>query len=362
MRHRYHWLDPALLQTLLTGDELQRLFQRLLLAAGGDAKRALRWLKQLQEEGYIDPDLDLEAFAAQLEQEGVLARDAEGGLVLTGVGERRIRRSAFEDVFSGLRKAGPGFHPVRAAGQGVEPLPESRPWRFGDDLAHLDALRSLHNALRRTGGELTLAEEDLEVHETEHLTACATVLAIDVSHSMVLYGEDRITPAKTVALALAELITTKYPKDDLQVITFGDRAEPVPLSELPYLEAGPYHTNTQAALRLGRNLLLRQKQPNRQLILVTDGKPSVIEEGGQLYKNAFGLDMKIVNRTLEEADLCRRRRIVITTVMLATDPPLTGFVEKLTQVNRGRAYFASPYDLGEFILSDYIRNRRRRVR
>ncbi|HEY7598298.1 MAG TPA: VWA domain-containing protein, partial [Candidatus Limnocylindrales bacterium] len=210
-------------------------------------------------------------------------------------------------------------------------------------------------------GELELTEEDLEVFETEHLTACATVVAIDISHSMVLYGEDRITPAKTVALALTELITTKYPKDHLGVILFGDRAEKIELGEIPRVQAGPFHTNTREALQLARGLLARQKQPNKQVFLITDGKPSAITEGGRIYKNPFGLDLKIVNRTLEEADLCRRQRVVITTFMLATDPLLTDFVEKLTQVNRGRAYFASPYNLGEFILADYIRNRRRRV-
>lgn len=188
------------------------------------------------------------------------------------------------------------------------------------------------------------------------------MVAIDISHSMILYGEDRITPAKTVALALTELITTKYPKDDLSVVLFGDQAEQVFLSEIPYIQAGPYHTNTRDALQLSRSILARQKQPNKQIFLITDGKPSAITENGRIYKNPFGLDMRIVNLTLEEADLCRRQKVVITTFMLATDTMLTQFVEKLTQINRGRAYFASPYNLGEFILADYIRNRRRRVR
>jgi len=223
-------------------------------------------------------------------------------------------------------------------------------------------VRSLANALKRTQGELQLAEEDLEVQETEHLTSCATVVAIDVSHSMVLYGEDRITPAKTVALALTELIQTKYPKDYLAAVQFGDRAERIPISKLPYVQAGPFHTNTREALQLARGILERRKQPNRQIFLITDGKPSAITEGNAVYKNPMGLDLRIVNRTLEEADQCRRQRIVITTFMIATDPWLQEFVERLTQVNRGRAYFASPDDLGEFLLADYIRNRRQRVR
>ncbi len=362
MRHRYRYLDPELLRSLLAELDLLRLFNQLVLASGGDPEQAMEWMRELQRRGYLDPSVDLEAFFASLEDRRLVGRDEEGGLQLTASGERHIRRSAFEDVFSGLTRSGPGYHPVRSAGEGIERLPETRPWRFGDNLHHLDAGRSLHNALKRTHGHLELTEDDLEVHETEHLTACATVLAIDISHSMILYGEDRITPAKTVALALTELITTKYPKDSLQVLLFGDRAERIEISDITSVDAGPFHTNTGDALRLARGILSRQRQPNRQIFLITDGKPSAITEGGRVYKNPFGLDMKIVNKTLDEADMCRRQQVVITTFMLATDPLLTDFVEKLTRVNRGRAYFASPYDLGEFILADYIRNRRRRVR
>ena len=362
MRHRYLHLDPDLLRQLLADMDLMRIFNQLLLATGGDPEKAMEWMRYLQEQGYLDAGLDLEAFFRSLEEQGLLDRDGEGDLFLTTAGEKRIRQGAFEEIFSALRKGAAGYHPVHAAGDGVEALPETRPWAFGDELARIDTGRSLHNALKRTHGELELAEEDLEVQETEQQTACATVVAIDISHSMVLYGEDRITPAKTVALALTELITTKYPKDHLAVILFGDRAERVKLADIPYIQAGPFHTNTREALQLARALLARQKQPNKQVFLITDGKPSAITEGGQIYKNPFGLDLKIVNRTLEEADLCRRQKIVVTTFMIATDPALQDFVEKLTQVNRGRAYFAAPDRLGEFIFADYIRNRRRRVR
>jgi len=362
MRHRYSYLDPDLLQALLAGLDLMKLFNQMVLAAGGDVNEAMEWMQYLQDQGYIDESVDLEEFFASLAEQNLIGGDGEGGMALTTGGERRIRKSAFEEIFGSLTKGGPGYHAVRSAGDGVERLPETRPYRFGDEVHHLDPTRSLSNAIRRTHGGLDLAEEDLEVHETEHLTSCATIVAIDVSHSMILYGEDRITPAKQVALALTELITTKYPKDHLGVILFGDRAEPVDLAELPYIEAGPYHTNTRDALRLGRNLLARKKQPNKQIFLITDGKPSAITEGNQVYKNPFGLDMRIVNRTLEEADQCRRQKVVVTTFMIATDPLLTDFVEKLTQVNRGRAFFASPYNLGEFVLADYIKNRRRRVR
>jgi uncharacterized protein with von Willebrand factor type A (vWA) domain len=361
LRHRYFHLDPELLRRMLAGIDLMRIFNQLLLAAGGDPEEAMRWMRYLQEQGYLDAGVDLDAFFRQLEEQRLLERDAEGTLSLTGAGERQIRKSALETIFSGLKKGDAGYHAARASGEGTEPLPETRPYEFGDEIHRIDSVRSIANAMKRTQGELELAEEDLEVQETEHLTSCATVVAIDVSHSMILYGEDRITPAKTVALALTELITTKYPKDFLSVIQFGDRAERIPISRIPYIEAGPFHTNTREALELGRTILERRKQPNRQIFLITDGKPSAITEGGKVYKNPFGLDMKIVNKTLEEADLCRRQRIVVTTFMIATDPLLQDFVEKLTQVNRGRAYFASPDHLGEFILADYIRNRRRRV-
>jgi uncharacterized protein with von Willebrand factor type A (vWA) domain len=361
MRNRYSYLDPALIQALLQALNLQSLFNQLVLASGGDVEEAMEWMRYLQEMGYLPEDLDLDAFFASLEDQQVIGRDGEGGMQLTAVGERRVRRSAFEEIFTELRKGGPGYHPMHGAGEGTERLPETRPYRFGDDLHRIDMVRSFHNSLARNQGEIALGEDDLEVYETEHLTACATIVAIDVSHSMVLYGEDRITPAKKVALALTELIQTKYPRDHLGVILFGDRAEEVSLSDLPYVEAGPFHTNTREALQLARGLLARQKQPNKQIFLITDGKPSAITEGNRIYKNPFGLDLKIVNRTLEEADFCRRQRIVITTFMIATDPILKDFVEKLTQTNRGRAYFASPTHLGEFILADYIRNRRKRV-
>ena len=362
MRHRYVHLDPALLEAILADLDLRKLFNQLILAASGDAEKAREWMRELRERGFVDADVDLEAFFARLAEEGIVATDRDGALSLSIAGRREVRRGALDEVFGSLRKAGPGYHPVRAAGEGVERLPETRPYAFGDDVQGIDGIRSTQNALRRTKGELRLAEEDLEVGETEHLTACATVVAIDVSHSMVLYGEDRITPAKSVALALTELITSKYPKDYLGVLTFGDRAQRIELGQITGIQAGPFHTNTCEALRVARGMLAARRHPNKQIFLITDGKPSAITEGHGVYKNPYGLDMKIVNRTLEEADQCRRQRVVITTFMIATDPGLVGFVEKLTRVNRGRAYFANPYDLGEFMLADYVRNRRSRVR
>jgi uncharacterized protein with von Willebrand factor type A (vWA) domain len=186
---------------------------------------------------------------------------------------------------------------------------------------------------------------------------------IDISHSMILYGEDRITPAKQVALALIELIRTRYPKDSVDVVVFGDEAWPVPLDEVPYLQVGPFHTNTRAALQVARRILQRKKHANKQAILITDGKPTVVTDAeGVIYRNTFGLDPKIMNKTFDQAVAMRREGIPITTFMIASDPYLQQFVHKLTELNRGKAYFSEPGRLGQYVLVDFVRNRRRRVR
>src|SRR5206468_12146553 len=221
---------------------------------------------------------------------------------------------------------------------------------------------SMSNALKNHGiDELTITEDDLEVFEQEHLSACATVLMVDVSHSMILYGEDRITPAKKIALALAQLIQTRYPKDSLDVVLFGDDAAQVRLSDLMKIQAGPFHANTRAGLQLARRILEGSKGVNRQIFMITDGKPSAIREHGRLYKTPFGLDPKIVNKTLEEAAFCRRKGVTITTFMLATDYPLLEFVRKLTALNHGRIYETDPNNIGAYVFRDFVRNRRKRL-
>ncbi len=362
MEYRYGELPLELLQSLLTYEELLKLFLDLVTRSAGDVEKALAWMRELQRRGLIDPAIDLESFRAALEQQGVIGRDAEGNLGLTGTGERRIRRSALEEIFSSLSKSGAGLHSLPRAGTGAEPLPETRPYEFGDDIGRLDGIRSVANAARHDPDELTMGPDDLEVFDVEHLSACATAIAIDISHSMILYGEDRFTPAKKVALALTELILQKYPKDTIDIVLFGDDASQVPIEELSKARVGPFHTNTKAGLAMSRALLNRRKSRNRQVFLVTDGKPSCIREGGRLYKNPFGLDLKIVNRTLEEAEALRRDGIQLTTFMIATDPTLVEFVETMTKVARGRAYYASPTDLATFIFRDYIRNRKKLFR
>jgi len=359
---RYVKFDQDLAKLIATFKSLQKLFQHLVLQVGGDAEEALRVMEMLQDRGYIDPNVDLQSFRRQLEDHAIIRVDQDRA-VMAPRGVQQIRKDSLNEIFTSLRKGGSGEHRTPNQGDGGDRLPEVRPYQFGDDVSSLDPLTSISNAVRRSGIEnISIQEDDLAVYETEHHSSCATAMLIDVSHSMILYGEDRMTPAKKVAIALAELIQTQYPKDSLDVILFGDDATLVRKEDLPYISAGPYHTNTKAGLKLAQRVLRRRKHSNKQIFMVTDGKPSALWEGGRLYKNPMGLDTKIVNKTLDEAAACRRAGISITTFMVATDPWLVEFVEKLTAVNKGKAYFTSTDRLGEYLFVDYIRNRRRRVR
>ncbi len=342
--------------------QMMSLFSYLVVQTSGDVQEALDWLKQLAEEyGLFDENLTAEDLVNKLREMGII-EDVASGIQLTSKGIQRIRQDALREIFSSLKKAPGGAHETPYTGSGVDRLSETRKFNFGDQPTNIDLTATLSNAFRRDGiEEFTLKEEDLEVYETEHQTSCATVLMLDISHSMILYGEDRITPAKQVALALSELIMTRFPKDYLAMVVFGDDAQLVSLNELPFLTVGPYHTNTRAGLQLARTLLRRQGNCNKQIFMVTDGKPSAIfEQSGRLYKNSFGLDPKIVNKTLDEAVACRREKIPITTFMVARDPYLVNFVEELTKANHGRAYYSSLSNLGEFVFVDYIRNRKKK--
>jgi uncharacterized protein with von Willebrand factor type A (vWA) domain len=365
MHYRYSRLDPELLALLFTLQQLRKLFDELVLRTGGDVDEALNWMRQLQRRGYIDEDVDLDAFARSLERSGAV-RIELGKRRLTPRSLRGLRRGAFDLMFRNLKGGPLGDHPTPRSGEGGERLSETRPYRFGDTPTAIDGRGTLKEALARGGlddlGDFSLRPEDFRVHEMEHRTSTATVLLLDVSHSMILYGEDRITPAKKVAMALAELIESEFPKDTLDVVLFGDEAKLVKVTDLPYVQAGPYHTNTRAALRLGRSILRRRRHPNRRIVMVTDGKASALTEGdGHIYKNPFGLDPYVVNKTIEEAVMCRRERIPITTFMITEDPTLREFVEQLTRANKGQAYFASPDDLGSALFVDFLRNRRRRI-
>ncbi|MFQ5607666.1 MAG: VWA domain-containing protein, partial [Candidatus Zixiibacteriota bacterium] len=325
--------------------------------------RALESMRRLQKLGYISGDIDLDDFERKLLEESIIEISPRGKS-LTRKGERDLRHNALERVFGALRKTGRGNHPVpQEGGPTEEALPEKRSFNFGDSSERIDYTSSLFNSIARSGElSLSLIEDDLEVFETEKTTSCATALLLDISHSMILYGEDRITPAKQVAMAIAELITTRYPKDYLTVILFGDSAREVKIEDLPYCGVGPYHTNTKAGLMMARQKLLTRKHPNKQIIMITDGKPSMItRRNGQIYRNPVGLDPIIVNRTLDEAVVCRKKRIPITTFMVTEDPYLRRFIERLTELNRGRAYFSSVDRLGEFVIQDFLTQRRRRA-
>ncbi len=366
MIFRYRQWDPEELSEEKRTEQLMHLFNYLLLQTNGDVDQALEWLRYLAKRfDLFGKSGDFRKFLEYLKGQGLVEQTGEPGGVshhLTNKGGRRVREDSLDMIFSSLKKSFSGLHPVPQEGKGVERLSETRAYQFGDPPSNIDFPTTISNAIRREGFDFGLREEDLEVYETEHLTSCATVLLLDISHSMVLYGEDRITPAKQVALALSELVMRKYPKDYFRVVLFGDEAYEVDVDKLPYVSVGPYHTNTKAALQVAQSLLNHQQSANKQIFMITDGKPSAIFDRGRLYINSIGLDPRIVNRTIDEAARCRRQRITITTFMVTRDPYLVRFVKRLTEVNRGRAYYSALDRLGEYVFEDFVRNRRRRVR
>ncbi|UBM58854.1 VWA domain-containing protein [Marinilongibacter aquaticus] len=349
-------------------DQLFDIFQQLLLIFAGDVAAALDYMNELDRQYNLTSDAYAMAdFIQDLKDKGYIQEtEGEGqGIQMTAKSEKSIRKRSLEEIFGKLKRSkSAGNHRSTFSGQGGEKTGDLRSFRFGDNLEQINLTESLKNAQVNSGlGEsFQLTEKDLEVVETETSLNTSTVLMIDVSHSMILYGEDRITPAKKVALAMAELIKTRYPKDTLDILVFGNDAWTIQLKDIPYLEVGPYHTNTVAGLELAMDLLRRRKNRNKQIFMITDGKPTCLKEGINYYKNAFGLDRKIVNKTLTIAAQARRMNIPITTFMIASDPYLKQFVRSFTEVNKGRAYYSNLDGLGGFVLEDFERNRRRNVR
>ena len=367
MRFRYQEWDDRFSRTAGKSpfDTLWDLFQELLTVASGDVSQALRWLTELDSEyGITDQFEDgygLGDFVEELEERGYIETDTDSNtIVMTRKTERSLRQRSLEEIFRNLKKGDAGAHKTNFTGKGLERQPETRPWRPGEDISHIDSVGTMMNMLRHSNiDQMNLREDDLRVHDTDHHTSVATVLLIDLSHSMILYGEDRITPAKKVAMALSELILNDYAKDSLDIVAFGNEAWEVSIEDLPYLQVGPYHTNTVAGLELAMDLLRRRRNPNKQIFMITDGKPTCIKKGKKYYKNAFGLDRKIVNRTLNLAARCRKLDIPITTFMIARDPYLVQFVQQFTQANQGKAFYSSLQGLGDFIFRDYKDNKRR---
>lgn len=348
-------------------EQLLDILQQLLLIFAGDAGQALSYLNELDRRYQLtDDQYGMANFIDELKAKGYLQENpSDGQLKMTAKSEKSIRKSALEEIFGKLKRAkSSGNHHTPYTGSGDELSSDIRNFQFGDTLDQISMTESLRNAQINSGldDQFFLQESDLEVVERESKISTSTVLMIDISHSMILYGEDRITPAKKVALAMAELIKTRYPKDTLDILVFGNDAWQIQLKDIPYLEVGPFHTNTVAGLELALDLLRRRKTKNKQIFMITDGKPTCLKEGLRYYKNSFGLDRKIVNKTLTLAAQAKRVGIPITTFMIASDPYLKQFVQEFTRVNNGRAYYSNLDGLGGFVLEDFQRNRRRTIK
>src|SRR5690606_9314840 len=340
--------------------KLLKMFMQLVLITSGNVAEALQWLTELDRQyGLTNEKYGIGDFIEQLKRDGYITDETERGEIkLKARSEQQLRRSALEEIFGKLRKARGGEHNTVHSGRGDEQTTEKRDYEFGDTPEQIAMTDSLRNAQINHGVDnFLMTERDLEVVESEFKTQTSTVLMIDISHSMILYGEDRITPAKKVAMALAELITKKYPKDTLDILVFGDDAWQIEIKDLPYLQVGPYHTNTVAGLELAMDILRRRKNTNKQIFMITDGKPTCIRQGIKYYKNAFGLDPKILSKTLTLATQLRKLKIPVTTFMIATDPYLKSFVRDFTKANNGNAYYSSLQGLGNLVFEDFRRNR-----
>ncbi|WP_226389966.1 vWA domain-containing protein [Penaeicola halotolerans] len=344
-------------------ENLLNIFLQLVSMTGGDAAEALSWLSNLDKRyNLTSSNYGIGDFIQDLKDKGYLTEEnAKGSFKVTPKGEQAIRKSALDEIFGKLKKGNKGNHSTKFTGLGDEQGTDRRAYEFGDNLDQIALTESIRNAHVNHGlGDFKLTEDDLEVVEREYKSQTSTVLMIDISHSMILYGEDRITPAKKVAMALAELIKTKYPKDTLDIIVFGNDAWQIQLKDLPFLQVGPYHTNTVAGLELAMDLLRKRKNANKQIFMITDGKPTCLKVGIKYYKNSFGIDSKILNETLKLAAQCRKLSIPVTTFMIASDPYLKEFVKEFTKVNNGNAYYSSLEGLGHLIFEDFKRNRTKR--
>ena len=348
---------------------LFEVFKELIVHTAGDFDEAIDWLRELDQEYKLTtPDYSIEDFIEDLKNKGyireVVKNDGSNGVGITAKTERIIRQTALEQIFGNLNKSGAGNHKTKQAGTGDEHTGEYREFNFGDQLERISLTESLRNAQINNGiGEFKLTEQDLVVEETQYKAQMSTVLMIDISHSMILYGEDRITPAKKVAMALAELITTRYPKDTIDILVFGNDAWTIAIQDLPYLTVGPYHTNTVAGLQLAMDILRRKRNTNKQIFMITDGKPSCIrEKDGTYYKNSNGLDAYIVDKCYTQAQQARKLHIPITTFMIASDPYLQQFVKHFTEANQGKAFYTGIKGLGDMIFEDYEANRKKRIK
>jgi Ca-activated chloride channel family protein len=348
-------LEQALLDGEMFDEEMRDRLQHMQME--GELEELIeKLIQRMQQEDYISIDQPHDpakkpSIGGQIGEAQQQARFEITDKSLDFLGFKALR-----DLLGSLGKSSFGRHDTRDMATGIETSGAAKQYEFGDTL-NLDITATLSSAIQREGLGLPLNLEynDLQVHQCEYQSSCATVLMLDCSHSMILYGEDRFTPAKKVAMALSQLIRTQYPGDSLSLVLFHDSAEEVPLSQLARVKVGPYYTNTREGLRMAQRILQRQRKDMKQIVMITDGKPSALTlEDGRIYKNAFGLDPLVVSQTLEEVSKCKRAGVLINTFMLASDYGLVQFVQKVTQMCRGKAYFTTPYTLGQYLLMDYM--------
>jgi Ca-activated chloride channel family protein len=352
-------LRSAIEQALMEGDQFDDEMRERLqqMAADGELDELIeKLIERMQQEDYISIDQPPDA-SRQSGVGGQIGENApQAKFEITDKSLDFLGFKSLRNLLGSLGKSSFGRHDTRDLATGIEASGASRTYEFGDTL-NLDITATLSSAIQREGLDLPLNIEysDLQVHQCEYQSSCATVLMLDCSHSMILYGEDRFTPAKKVAMALSHLIRTQYPGDSLSLVLFHDSAEEVPLSQLARVKVGPYYTNTREGLRMAQRILQRQRKDMKQIVMITDGKPSALTlEDGRIYKNAFGLDPLVVSQTLEEVSKCKRAGVLINTFMLASDYGLVQFVQKVTEMCRGKAYFTTPYTLGQYLLMDYM--------
>ena len=349
-------------------EKLFEIFKELITHTSGDFDEAIDWLRELDVEyeltdkSYTIDDFINDLFEKSYIREEIKPNGSEKGIGLTAKTEKLLREYALKQIFGKLKRSGTGNHKTKHLGQGAEPSGEFKNFQFGDPIENIILTESLKNAqIHSDLDDLQIRQEDLVIEKNEHKSQMSTVLMIDISHSMILYGEDRITPAKKVAMALVELITTRYPKDTLDILVFGNDARLIPIKDLPYLQVGPYHTNTVAGLELAMDMLRRKKNTNKQIFMITDGKPSCLKmPDGTYYKNSVGLDKSIVEKCYLMARQARKLHTPITTFMIASDPYLKQFIQEFTKANNGKAFFTGLNNLGEMIFEDYEKNRKKR--
>ena len=349
-------------------DKLFEIFKELITFTSGDFDETINWMKELDKEYKLtNEDYNIDDFVEDLKKKGYIKQkiNHKGSSIttLSAKTEQALRKKALNQIFGKIKKTGKGNHKSKKQGLGDEPSGELRNYTFGDTIDKISITESIKNAQLNNGiDHFKLSEKDLVVEESFHKSQMSTVLMVDISHSMILYGEDRITPAKKVAMALTEFIKTRYPKDSIEVIVFGNDAWPIKIKDLPYLKVGPYHTNTVAGLGLAMDLLRRKRNSNKQIFMITDGKPSCVNmKDGTYYKNSNGLDPFITNQCYAMAQQARRLHIPITTFMIAKDPFLMQFIQKFTEANKGKAFYTGLQNLGEMIFEDYESNRKKRI-